>query len=543
MKTKATISHVLALIILCLLSFSGQARASTQKGQSSSDRQSVPKISLAELKVKLNKKSSQRTQIIKGIHSSRQISEKATLSKGWTYQTIQTQDDFHDYQYSADIDSKGDVHIVYASSAVPNIHYYHVTPLGTTHEIISTEYSPGAVFSFMDQNDIFHVAFSTSETHINYMTNTGGMWARKDMRFITEENSAPVLPLGFLGNMKSRNGTPTFMILGLNADLSFAPHFCYGIADNLPCLNFPLYQYESEFDYSFRTPTDPWVATFSYGEGTLLTSETTEFRYGHRVSSSPKNWGTVFLGIDRGVMPSYDPDFPIFEVYNETSIEANVKGDLHMAYSDIIRDKLKYVSVNQEGELLEVVDENPGLARGIKLKLKHDRTPHIAYTNGSSEIIQYVTEINGNWIKQTVDITEGMDQPSLFLAANQSNQPTLIYRVGDKPVIKIARHSGEFETGNIAAAASVASAVAFPNPLRPSKFPGTEMTFANLPNDSKIKIYTTTGELVRDLVATPAGDSSWNGKNNSGEDVASGVYLAFIEGSGGNKTVKVAVQR
>ena len=58
-----------------------------------------------------------------------------------------------------------------------------------------------------------------------------------------------------------------------------------------------------------------------------------------------------------------------------------------------------------------------------------------------------------------------------------------------------------------------------------------------------IKIYTLTGVEIRELKSTASGLASWDGKNTSGESVASGVYFAFIEGTGGKKTLKVAIQR
>lgn len=82
----------------------------------------------------------------------------------------------------------------------------------------------------------------------------------------------------------------------------------------------------------------------------------------------------------------------------------------------------------------------------------------------------------------------------------------------------------------------------YPNPYRPAR--GHEgMNFTALPGDSRIRIYTLSGEKVRTLSANAIGTAFWNGRNESGEPVASGVYFALLEHGGNKRTIKVAVQR
>jgi hypothetical protein len=69
------------------------------------------------------------------------------------------------------------------------------------------------------------------------------------------------------------------------------------------------------------------------------------------------------------------------------------------------------------------------------------------------------------------------------------------------------------------------------------------MKFSGIPPSSVVKIYTLLGELVRQLDGDAGGIALWNGKNDYGQDVASKVYLAVIEGGGETKVVKIAVQR
>ncbi|MBI4369874.1 MAG: carboxypeptidase regulatory-like domain-containing protein, partial [Elusimicrobia bacterium] len=96
-----------------------------------------------------------------------------------------------------------------------------------------------------------------------------------------------------------------------------------------------------------------------------------------------------------------------------------------------------------------------------------------------------------------------------------------------KTVTAKTNHFSTFQIMQASPSSSVQDAKVFPNPLRPPKG-HTGFTFANLPADAMIKIYTLTGSLIRELTASASGLSSWDSKNESGETMASGVYFALI---------------
>ncbi len=83
-----------------------------------------------------------------------------------------------------------------------------------------------------------------------------------------------------------------------------------------------------------------------------------------------------------------------------------------------------------------------------------------------------------------------------------------------------------------------------PNPLRPSKgLAYSNMTFSNLPSDTDIIIYNVSGVKIRKLKTDSSGIAVWDGKNENGENVSSGVYFALITKGSSNKTIKIGVQR
>ena len=94
--------------------------------------------------------------------------------------------------------------------------------------------------------------------------------------------------------------------------------------------------------------------------------------------------------------------------------------------------------------------------------------------------------------------------------------------------------------GTAAASNTVATIQVACNPLRPDCRP---MKFQGLPANARLRIYTLRGALVKDMATDSAGTAQWDGTNQSGASVASGVYFIFAQGAGTSKTLKIAVER
>ncbi len=83
----------------------------------------------------------------------------------------------------------------------------------------------------------------------------------------------------------------------------------------------------------------------------------------------------------------------------------------------------------------------------------------------------------------------------------------------------------------------------YPNPFKPNSTGGV-MHFTNLPPNTKIKIFTVSGELIAKIKAGADGMAQWDGKNENGNNVASGVYIGlFTSPDGKKKFKKMAVER
>jgi hypothetical protein len=79
---------------------------------------------------------------------------------------------------------------------------------------------------------------------------------------------------------------------------------------------------------------------------------------------------------------------------------------------------------------------------------------------------------------------------------------------------------------------------AFPNPFMPS-LGHSRVTISGLTPGTRVTIKTADGETVRELTAGDDGKAYWDGKDASGADVPSGVYVGDSE----NGPFKTAVQR
>lgn len=112
-----------------------------------------------------------------------------------------------------------------------------------------------------------------------------------------------------------------------------------------------------------------------------------------------------------------------------------------------------------------------------------------------------------------------------------------------RQVIGTTNHFSLFQIVAQAPGASVADAFVFPNPFRPA-LGHTNLKISNLPAAAHVKIYTAAGRLLKELDADAAGQIlTWNGTDRDGRGLASGVYLAVVEGNGSRRTIKFAVQR
>ena len=72
------------------------------------------------------------------------------------------------------------------------------------------------------------------------------------------------------------------------------------------------------------------------------------------------------------------------------------------------------------------------------------------------------------------------------------------------------------------------------------------MTFDNLTGEALIRVYSANGELLRSFEKTTADGNSilWDGKNDSGRNLSSGVYYYLLTAPNGDRAKgRIAILR
>lgn len=142
----------------------------------------------------------------------------------------------------------------------------------------------------------------------------------------------------------------------------------------------------------------------------------------------------------------------------------------------------------------------------------------------------------------------GMDENKLVLARYDEAHGVWVplpstRDAANNKITAATRHFSLFQVMQVTPAATLTGVTVGPNPLRPSRTPGQKFTFRNLPADGRVRIYTYLGELLYETRADASGMAVWDGRNKANNAVASGLYLALVQGSGGKKMIKLVIER
>ncbi len=123
-------------------------------------------------------------------------------------------------------------------------------------------------------------------------------------------------------------------------------------------------------------------------------------------------------------------------------------------------------------------------------------------------------------------LSQGLYFDTLVMSTNDTNNPTINVPIELRVIVSDV-------------------IFVFPNPFMP-KQGHTILTFANLPNEGTIKIYTIAGNLVwNHSFAHPEIFYSWDLRNDDDKDIASGIYIYLVKDKSGDvvKKGKFAVVR
>ncbi len=143
---------------------------------------------------------------------------------------------------------------------------------------------------------------------------------------------------------------------------------------------------------------------------------------------------------------------------------------------------------------------------------------------------------------------QGLDESKLVIARYDEEHKRWIPLssevdpANNKVTAKTA-HLSKFAIVQLASASNLSELRAYPNPYNPNKHT-KGLTIEGLTDTAEIKIYTITGEMVCKVGYDSAnGRTFWDGKNDSGEKVASGIYIIYVDSGNEKKKLKIAVEK
>ncbi|MBI4374859.1 MAG: PQQ-binding-like beta-propeller repeat protein [Elusimicrobia bacterium] len=112
-----------------------------------------------------------------------------------------------------------------------------------------------------------------------------------------------------------------------------------------------------------------------------------------------------------------------------------------------------------------------------------------------------------------------------------------------RTVTGATNHFSLFQIMAVSPQAGVDIGFAYPNPFRPSQG-HSNINFGDLAAGARVRIYSVSGRLLRELEADATGRVlNWNATDSEGRRLPSGVYLAVFRSGKDKRTVKFAVQR
>ena len=145
--------------------------------------------------------------------------------------------------------------------------------------------------------------------------------------------------------------------------------------------------------------------------------------------------------------------------------------------------------------------------------------------------------------------TSGIDRNRLAIAYydNSNNRwvPLIstLWPNANEVSCQTSRLSCTYALVELVPSTTLSSVKAYPNPYKLSSV-AQGLTISNLTETADIKIYSMTGQLIRTLsYSNGSGRAVWDGRNDSGNTVASGIYIIYIDSPEGKQKLKVALER
>jgi len=219
----------------------------------------------------------------------------------------------------------------------------------------------------------------------------------------------------------------------------------------------------------------------------------------------------------------------------------------YIAYQDVTHTSLKFASQEVVGGPWTVVtvDQAGDLGEGCSIACDDHGWPHILYYDRDQGDLRYAARFKGTWIYNHA-LTSGNIGRFTSLTFDEQGYPNAaVYNESNGSMdysYAVGEQTGVGDPPAPVPVALVLSAV--PNPMRGA---GTLQVESTASGPLRLRIYDLQGRVVRTLHDGPAGSGlrsfGWDGRDDAGRAVGSGIYFATAVTSARRSTVRLVVLR
>ena len=238
------------------------------------------------------------------------------------------------------------------------------------------------------------------------------------------------------------------------------------------------------------------------------------------------------------------------DVGEHTSIALDATGAARVSYYDLQNGALKYAAQQADGSWkTTVVDASGDVGAYSSLALDAQGDAHISYMDAQQQTLKYAAAQDGIWMTETVD-ANGITGRNTSLALDRSGAPVIAYTArtgkGSFRVVSASVQFGGKPAGNGGTVLPARSLAAWPLPYKGGAL-NVSFVIPSRGGVAEVRMIDLAGRHVRTLTrgTAEAGRQviSWDGKDDSGHNVANGVYFLVSRTGGQESKLKLVVLR
>jgi hypothetical protein len=236
----------------------------------------------------------------------------------------------------------------------------------------------------------------------------------------------------------------------------------------------------------------------------------------------------------------------IGDVGRNTAI-ATYDTETYIAYQDVTHLDLKFASQEYAGGPWTVItlDQAGNLGEGCSITCDSRGWPHILYYDRDQGDLRYAARFNGTWIYNDALTNGNVGRFSSIVFDNQRLPNAAVYNESNGSMDYSYAVGSQTGVGDIPGPAPVVLALsATPNPMRTT---GILRVRTGASGPLRLRLYDLQGRVVRTLydgpVETGLATFTWDGRDDAGRAVGSGIYFATAVTSGRRSTVRLVVLR